>query len=116
MIFSGTTRVTVRLGNRQLASMRTRNPGTLGHRRLLSADGVMGLIEKTPGVCGGSARVVRTRIPVWVIEGYRQLGLAPAEVLDLFPSLRAVDVEAALEYARVHPREIATEIAENESA
>lgn len=74
------------------------------------------LIEKTPGVCGGSAGVVRTRIPVWLIVGYRQLGVEPAGLLDIFPTLRAVDVEAALEYARLHPQEIAAEIAENESA
>ena len=30
-------------------------------------------IEKTPGVCGGAACIVRTRIPVWVLENYRRL-------------------------------------------
>jgi hypothetical protein len=31
-------------------------------------------IEKTPGVQGGDACVVRTRIPVWTLESYRRLG------------------------------------------
>jgi hypothetical protein len=29
-------------------------------------------IEKTQGVCGGSACIVRTRISVWVLEVHRQ--------------------------------------------
>src|SRR5580704_7735896 len=31
-------------------------------------------IEKTPGVCGGAARVVGTRIPVWQLVEARSLG------------------------------------------
>ena len=36
-------------------------------------------IEKTPGVLGGAACVVRTRIAVWVLEGYRRLGWTEAK-------------------------------------
>ena len=32
-------------------------------------------IEQTPGVQGGDARIVRTRIPIWTLEAYRRLGL-----------------------------------------
>jgi uncharacterized protein (DUF433 family) len=31
-------------------------------------------IERTPGVCGGDACIAGTRIPVWVLEGFRRLG------------------------------------------
>lgn len=31
-------------------------------------------IVKTPGVVGGRAAVDGTRIPVWILVGYRQLG------------------------------------------
>lgn len=35
-------------------------------------------IEKTPGVQGGEACIVRTRIPVWTLEAYRRLGVDAA--------------------------------------
>ena len=31
-------------------------------------------IENTPGVCGGSACIIRTRIPVWSIVEFMQMG------------------------------------------
>jgi hypothetical protein len=40
-------------------------------------DGFPG-IEETPGVCGGVPRIVRTRIPVWVLEQARRLGASEA--------------------------------------
>ncbi|MEP7126280.1 MAG: DUF433 domain-containing protein [Byssovorax sp.] len=38
-------------------------------------------IEQTPGVLGGDACVVRTRIPVWLLESYRKLALSRASPL-----------------------------------
>ena len=32
-------------------------------------------IEKTPHVCGGSACVIRTRIPVWTLVSFKKLGI-----------------------------------------
>ena len=49
-------------------------------------------IEKAPGIVGGAACVVRTRIPVWVLEGYRRLGWSEAKILANYPTLRAADV------------------------
>lgn len=72
--------------------------------------------ERTPGVCGGAARVAGTRIPVWTIERFRQLGASKQDLLTYFPTLSAVQVERALEYARAHPDEILPEILQNESA
>jgi type III restriction enzyme len=36
-------------------------------------------IQKTPGVCGGAARIRNTRIPVWTIVQLPQLGRTPDE-------------------------------------
>ena len=37
-------------------------------------------VESTPGVCGGEPCIVRTRIPVWVLEQARRLG-TPDDVI-----------------------------------
>ena len=42
-------------------------------------------IEKTDGVSGGEACIVRTRIPVWTLENYRRLGWTEAAILENFP-------------------------------
>lgn len=73
-------------------------------------------IEATPGVCGGAARVVRTRIPVWILARARQLGTSEAEILRCYPTLRAEDLSNAWAYSRSHRDEIEREIAENEAA
>jgi uncharacterized protein (DUF433 family) len=73
-------------------------------------------IESTPGVCGGEPCIVRTRIPVWVLEQARRLGASEAEILRSYPSLRAEDLVHAWAYARAHSEEIARQIRENEEA
>jgi uncharacterized protein (DUF433 family) len=73
-------------------------------------------IEKTPVVAGGAACMVRTRIPVWVLEGYRRLGWSEARILENYPTLRAADLVNAWAYAGAHPDEIEREIQENERA
>lgn len=73
-------------------------------------------IESAPGVSGGEPRVVRTRIPVWVLERARRLGVSEADILRSYPSLRAGDLIQAWAYARVHPEEIEAQIRENEEA
>ena len=42
-------------------------------------------IERTPGVCGGDACIAGTRIPVWVLEGFRRLGWTDATILASYP-------------------------------
>lgn len=71
-------------------------------------------VVKTPNVCGGAARIIRTRIPVWTLERMRQLGVSESDILRSFPSLRAVDLVQAWGYADAHAEEIAREIRENE--
>jgi uncharacterized protein (DUF433 family) len=73
-------------------------------------------IESEPSICGGSATIVRTRIPVWVLEQARRLGMSEAELLRSYPSLRAEDLANAWAYVRSHRDEIEREIAENEAA
>jgi uncharacterized protein (DUF433 family) len=72
-------------------------------------------IESNPNVCGGSACIVRTRIPVWVLEQARRLGTCEADLLLCYPSLRAEDLTNAWAYVRFHQAEIEQQICENES-
>ncbi|MBL8191101.1 MAG: DUF433 domain-containing protein [Acidobacteria bacterium] len=73
-------------------------------------------IESTENVCGGSARIVRTRIPIWLLEQARRLGTTEAELLTAYPTLRAEDLTNAWAYVRSHREEIDREIQENEDA
>ena len=73
-------------------------------------------IESIPGVCGGVPCIVRTRIPVWVLEQYRQQGASEAELLRAYPTLRAEDLANAWAYVDTHQDKIARQIQENEAA
>ncbi|MEO0768460.1 MAG: DUF433 domain-containing protein [Cyanobacteria bacterium J06649_4] len=68
-------------------------------------------IRKTPGVCGGNARIHNTRIPVWTLVSLRQQGADSAELLRNYPSLSQADLDAAWAYYRDWSEEIDTEIA-----
>src|SRR5438034_4750062 len=63
-------------------------------------------IESTPGVCGGEPCIVRTRIPVWLLEQARRLGTGEADLLRSYPTLRAEDLVNAWAYVRAHRGEI----------
>ena len=73
-------------------------------------------IDSTPGVCGGEPCIIRTRIPVWVLERGRQLGSNEAELLRAYPTLRAQDLVNAWAYVDTHQEEIEQQIRENEEA
>jgi uncharacterized protein (DUF433 family) len=77
-------------------------------------DGFPG-IESRPGVCGGEPCIVRTRVPVWVLEQARRLGTSEADLLRAYPTLRAEDLANAWAYVRSHGGEISRQIAENEA-
>ena len=72
-------------------------------------------IESTPGVCGGEPCIVRTRIPVWVLERARQLGSSEAELLRAYPTLRAQDIVNAWAYVDMHREEIEQQIREEDT-
>lgn len=71
-------------------------------------------VELEPGVCGGEARIVRTRIPVWLLVRARELGSSEAGLLEAYPSLRAADLTQAWHYALAHEDEIRRAIETNE--
>jgi len=73
-------------------------------------------IDSRPDACGGEACIVRTRIPVWLLEQARRLGTTEQELLAAYPSLRAEDLVTAWAYARSHTAEIEAQIRENEAA
>jgi uncharacterized protein (DUF433 family) len=45
-------------------------------------------IKSNPGVCDGEPCIVRTRIPVWLLEQARRLGTSEADLLRSYPTLR----------------------------
>jgi uncharacterized protein (DUF433 family) len=73
-------------------------------------------IDSTPGASGGEACIVRTRVPVWVLEQSRRLGMSEDALLRSYPTLRAEDLVNAWSYVRSHCNEIENEIRENENA
>ena len=73
-------------------------------------------IEKTPGVCGGSACIRTTRIAVWLLVAWRKEGLPDARILVHHPDLSEDDLDAAWAYYEKKPVEIDEEISANEEA
>src|SRR5688500_5911270 len=86
--------------------------------RILAAEidaGTLG-IDIDPRVAGGEACIVRTRIPVWLLEQARRLGASDSDLLTAYPTLRSSDLDHAWLYARKHQAEIDQQISENEAA
>ena len=73
-------------------------------------------IDTIDGVCGAEPVIVRTRIPVWVLEQARRLGATEADLLRLYPGLQAEDLASTWAYVRAHRDEIDRQIRDNESA
>ena len=70
-------------------------------------------IEKTPGVCGGSACVAGSRITVWGLVESRRVGYSEADLLISYPTISATNLANAWAYAAAFPNEIEAEIEEN---
>lgn len=64
------------------------------------------IIQATPGVCGGNARIRDTRIPVWTLVSFRQQGASEEELLRNYPTLNYKDLKAAWSYYEQYPQEI----------
>ena len=58
-------------------------------------------VEITPAVCGGSACVAGTRIPVWSIIAYVRQGAADVTLLEDSPTLRQADLDVARLHAEL---------------
>jgi uncharacterized protein (DUF433 family) len=71
-------------------------------------------VESIPNVCGGEPCIVRSRIPVWLLEQVRRLGTSEAGLLQAYPTLRAQDLANAWNYVWAHPEEIDQQIRDNE--
>jgi uncharacterized protein (DUF433 family) len=73
-------------------------------------------VEASPEVCGGAPRIVRTRIPVWLLEQARRQGAGDPDLLRAYPSLRADDLATAWAFVDSHADLIEEQIGENEAA
>ncbi len=71
-------------------------------------------IESLSNVSGGEPCILRTRIPVWMLEQAKRLGTSEAELLLAYPTLRAEDLANAWAFVRSHREEIDRQIRENE--
>lgn len=71
-------------------------------------------IRKTPGICGGAARIRDTRIPVWTIIAYQQQGATDAELFYNYPGLTPQDLHAVANYYEFNREEVDQWLAENE--
>lgn len=71
-------------------------------------------VYRDPRVSGGDTCVGNTRIPVWTLVAYRDLGRRDEVLLRDFPSLTAADLEAAWAYAAQNSQEIREAIAAQE--
>ena len=73
-------------------------------------------IDVVDDVCGGEPVIVRTRIPVWLLEQAKRLGVSEADLLRSYPALRAEDLANAWAYVRSHRDQVAAQIREHEAA
>ena len=68
-------------------------------------------IVKTPGTCGGRARVNGRRIPVSSVYRWFLSGLSPEDILAKYEAVTLAEVYAAITYALANRDEIVAEIA-----
>ena len=73
-------------------------------------------IDSSNNVAGGMACIVRTRIPVWLLETFRRLDWTEARILENYPTLRAADLVHSWAYVAAHRQEIDEAIQQNEAA
>ncbi len=68
----------------------------------------LNLIDVRPDVRGGKPCFVGTRITVYDVLEYLAGGMSAAEIVDDFPELTEAHVRAALEFAALRERRLAT--------
>ena len=68
------------------------------------------LIIKTPGTCGGRARLAGKRIPVSSVYRWFLRGCEPEDILEKFDGVALAEIYAAISYALSNREEIAGEI------
>lgn len=70
-------------------------------------------IVKTPGTCGGRARIAGRRIPVSSVYRWFLSGLGPENILGKYEGAKLAEICAAITFGLANRDEIAAEI-ENE--
>jgi uncharacterized protein (DUF433 family) len=74
-------------------------------------------VVRTPGTCGGRARIDGTRIAVWlVVDAIVRRGGTPEEVVEAHPHLNLAQVHDALSYFYDHREEIEADLREQDDA
>ncbi len=76
--------------------------------------GIDQLIVKTPGTCGGRARLAGKRIPVSSIYRWFLAGHAPEDILSKYERVSLAEIYAAISYALSNRSEITAEIQEED--
>ncbi len=97
----------------QLLSLPNNQKNEIIQMLVHSIDDELG-IRKTPGVMGGEACIRESRVPVWLMVSYRQMGSSEAELLENYPMLSAQDLVNTWHYAEQHAAEIDGAIARQE--
>ena len=103
---------------RHLAEIALHGPSLETNREravTFEAEGFPG-VEKNPDIMGGEARIVRTRIPVWLLVGLRKQGMGDSQILEAYPSLSSADLAQAWGYAQRHAEEIENDLREQHEA
>lgn len=72
------------------------------------------LIVKTPGTCGGRARVADHRVPVSSVYRWFLSGRTPEDILGKYDGLNLAQIYAAIAYAVANRDEIGAEMAEED--
>ena len=73
-------------------------------------------VRSTAGVMGGDACVRRTRVPVWMLVGYKGAGFSDERILANFPGLTAADLIAAWDHNAAHGERVRAERLAHEEA
>ena len=68
------------------------------------------LIVKTPGTCGGRARIAGKRVPVSSVYRWFLRGCEPEDILEKFDRVALAEIYAAISYALSNLEEITGEI------
>ena len=74
-------------------------------------DSTIERIVKTPGVCGGKARIAGHRVRVLdIVAWHEHRGMTPDDIVSHVPSITLADVHTALAYYFDHVEEIQEEM------
>lgn len=72
-------------------------------------------VAKTPGVCGGRARIEGTRIRVYNIAFMHNNGDTDTKIREAYPDLSGAQIHAAIAYYYDNREEIDAELAEDDT-